>query len=372
MKLLFLGDLCVSNPIDSSPFSKKVIGLFQEMNAVFINWEAPLIQRNFPKHKKAGPHIAQDPSVKLLLEKPYFTHAALANNHIYDYGLEGLRHSIEELQRVGIQTFGAGRNLEEVYQPCLVEHSGIKIGLISVGEAQFGVVKDDFDSTNGYAWALSQKIGKLIQSLKNSCDQVIILSHAGLEMESLPLPEWRSLYKSYIDWGADLVIGSHPHVIQGKETYQGKTIYYSLGNFFFNSSNTSEAWTTSMGIECEVSPTEIVCKEHFFNFQENTIHKISPIPTFNELSDCLRKENYALYMEAINEIVTRNWSNVYKSYYAFRQDRKTRKILNSKIFNKIVERKVIRGSELMLLHNIRIESHRFVVERALSLLTQTF
>lgn len=161
----------------------------------------------------------------------------LANNHALDYGEEALVDTLDTLDQAGIVHVGAGRNLEEAKAPAKAEIKGKRIGLIGATRV---IPETSWNASSGkpgmlvtYDPAMTlEAIGRL----KESCDFVAVYVHWGIERDERPQEYQRAMGKQYIDAGADLVIGSHPHVLQGIEYYKGKPIVYSLGNFVFGSS----------------------------------------------------------------------------------------------------------------------------------------
>lgn len=132
---------------------------------------------------------------------------------------------------------GAGRNLEEAKQPAVLTAKGKKIGflgasrVIPVASWNAAAAAPGLLTTYDPTLLLEE-----IRTLKETCDYVVVYVHWGIERSERPEAYQRSLGQQYIDAGADLVIGSHPHVLQGIEYYKGKPIVYSLGNFIFGSS----------------------------------------------------------------------------------------------------------------------------------------
>lgn len=161
----------------------------------------------------------------------------LANNHALDFGTDALVDTCDTLDQAGIYHVGAGRNLEEACEPVIITEKGKKIGflgasrVIPVGSWNASASKPGMLTTYDPSLLLEQ-----IARLKEACDYVVVYVHWGIEKKDRPEEYQRSLGKQYIDAGADLVIGSHPHVLQGIEYYKGKPIVYSLGNFIFGSS----------------------------------------------------------------------------------------------------------------------------------------
>jgi poly-gamma-glutamate synthesis protein (capsule biosynthesis protein) len=163
----------------------------------------------------------------------------LANNHAFDQGLAGLRSTRKDLEDRGITYLGAGDDLKEAWQPRVFTANDLRIGFIGASYASFndgGVARHDYlarieDREN---------LKEAISQLKSRADFIIVTMHAGTEFVD-KADERRTLDKGQIDFahaaiddGADLVIGAHPHWIQNLETYSGKYIFYSLGNFIFD------------------------------------------------------------------------------------------------------------------------------------------
>ena len=137
-----------------------------------------------------------------------------ANNHSHDYGDQSYEDTIQYLEAAGITTFGYDRT-------AVMDVKGIKVGLIGIYELKDGIGRQ-------------QQVIDTIQEVKNQGAQVIIVSfHWGTEKSNIPDDAQKTLAHLAIDQGADLVVGHHPHVLQGIEKYQGKNIVYSLGNFCF-------------------------------------------------------------------------------------------------------------------------------------------
>lgn len=161
----------------------------------------------------------------------------LANNHILDYGTDALLDTCALLDEAGIRRVGAGAGLEEAKKLEVMEVRGKRIGFLAasrvipvsswtVGKSHPGVL-----TTYDPAILLGE-----IQAAQDLCDYLVVYIHWGIERNTKPEEYQRTLARQYIDAGADLVVGSHPHVLQGIEYYKGKPILYSLGNFVFGSS----------------------------------------------------------------------------------------------------------------------------------------
>lgn len=161
----------------------------------------------------------------------------LANNHALDYGRDALLDTRRVLSDAGLIYVGAGRDREEAGKLQIIEKKGVKVGFLAATR----VMPD-------YSWAAgagqpgmltTYDPKELLEEIKKSrqlCDYLVVYVHWGIEKDTMPQEYQRTLGHQYIDAGADLVVGSHPHVLQGIEYYNGKPIVYSLGNFVFGSS----------------------------------------------------------------------------------------------------------------------------------------
>jgi poly-gamma-glutamate synthesis protein (capsule biosynthesis protein) len=197
------------------------------------NFEAPIETKCMQKIKKAGPHVYQSKDSIKYLNNAGFNMVSLANNHIYDYGQKALESTIKEFEKHEMEYVGGGVNFNKAYQAKIIEKNGIKIGLLAACENEFGCLYEN-QNRGGYAWLFHYLIEDRIRELKHEVDSIVLIVHAGAENIDFPLKEWREIYKRLCDVGVDVIIGHHPHVPQGYEKYNGSQIFYSLGNFYFD------------------------------------------------------------------------------------------------------------------------------------------
>jgi poly-gamma-glutamate synthesis protein (capsule biosynthesis protein) len=372
MNFIFLGDLCISGT-NRPALSQSIDNLFKNANSVCINFEAPLIDNSIVVTPKIGPSISQTEFALQLVKDCCTTHVNLANNHIMDFGAAGLEMTLAKLQ--GISTIGAGLTYGDAYRASFVGVEGQNVALLAFGEAQFGVLQDQCVDMAGFAWIDSPDARRSILRAKEMAKWVIVQVHAGLEMVDIPLPEWRDRYRELIDLGADLVIGHHPHVLQGSECYKGKMIHYSLGNFYMDI------------MLQQVEPGSGGLLQVFIDDNELT-SRIIPLQITLDLIDidessdarqayhilCKKLSDEVAYYAEIKNICDFFWATIYSKYYNFAL---TGLGTNGSISNGVWllrrilalkrRRSISRTNELMLIHNIRIETHRWVVSRALAL-----
>lgn len=205
----------------------------------FANLELPLTERGAPAAKRYV--FRAPPAAAAALRGAGFTLLSLANNHLPDYGHEGLLDTLAALDQAGIAHTGAGRSQEEAHAPAVVTVNGLRIALLA-----YVNVPDDAGSgfstrawaagpaTPGVAWGTVEAVRRDVAAARAQADLVIVSIHAGFEYTAVPNAVQRELAHAAVDAGAMLVLGSHPHVLQGVEFYRGAPIVYSLGNFVFD------------------------------------------------------------------------------------------------------------------------------------------
>lgn len=232
-RLLFAGDFCSKASPRSITVSKELKALIQSCNLSVVNFEVPLKPENTNIPWQRQERFYQHDDAPNFLRSIGFNLFSIATNHTFDWGYEGYKKT---KQAFGEAAFGAG-TYDEAYQVKIVDINGIKIGFMAVCYAAYTGVFDDCYNHEGLgcAYINDQKVNHVIVDAKKQVDYLFVLPHDGIEYIDIPLPEIIARYRDFIDWGADAVIGTHPHCPQGWESYKGKPIYYSLGNFLFNS-----------------------------------------------------------------------------------------------------------------------------------------
>ncbi len=196
------------------------------------NLESPIATSGAPLASKIYSFRA-NPRVLPILQGR-FDAVSLANNHSGDQGREGLLETLQHLEQSGIAQVGGGRNLAEAHQPLWINRKGLKIAVLAYNEFK----PRSFEAgakTPGIAWSEDSHVISDIRAAKAAgADLIIPFMHWGFEKFDQPSQRQRQFARQMIDEGAALVVGSHPHVTQGAETYRGKPIIYSLGNFVFD------------------------------------------------------------------------------------------------------------------------------------------
>ncbi|MCD8483763.1 MAG: CapA family protein, partial [Verrucomicrobia bacterium] len=226
-------DLLSNHP--GSAYCSDILRELAQVDFRIVNVEAVLHEnpKSLCPQTKEGPNLVGPASAVDDLVAVGFNVALLANNHIYDYGLEGLESTRSIVEAVGLRSCGTGKNQENAYDGLVLKQGGIEIALINFQEGEEGPHTERAPEVAG--WDL-QRVCASIRHHVGAGRTVIALPHADREFLPFPAPFAQRAYRSLVDAGAALVIAHHPHVPRGVELYQGVPIFYSQGNFLFNSS----------------------------------------------------------------------------------------------------------------------------------------
>jgi len=204
--------------------------LFANADLVLFNLESPLCSNGSPI-PKCGPNHKADPACAYGLKAAGFNIASLANNHILDYGKQGLEETLKALDEAGILRHGAGNSYAEATRLLNVKSSNLNIAFLNFAEGEFSSIETGSGSGAAPIDMLSNSME--ITKARKLSDIVIVSVHAGNEYQHFPSLWVQGLYRKYIDFGADIVIAHHPHIPQGIEFYGSGLIAYSLGDFMF-------------------------------------------------------------------------------------------------------------------------------------------
>lgn len=200
------------------------------------NLEGPITTHKTPLDQRKKYIYKMDAAASGALSDFGFDFFCLANNHALDYGTQGLFDTMTALDSKGMGHFGAGRNLGEVQAGRVVTVSGVRIGFLGLMEP-YGAYKRTYEyftqKDRPGVLPLSKDVAApAIKALGNRADTVIVLVHWGKNYKGISRSQ-RTWAEKLVTWGADIVVGHHPHVVQGVDLIKGTPVIYSLGNFAF-------------------------------------------------------------------------------------------------------------------------------------------
>jgi poly-gamma-glutamate synthesis protein (capsule biosynthesis protein) len=247
-KILIAGDYCPFdlkngsyNQDNKLVKSFEIKELIKDADFSIVNLECPVADNKCKKIEKIGPSLCCSSYDVEKIAELGFDGVTMSNNHIFDYGEEGLDLTIKTLDKIGLSRVGAGRNLEEASAILYKVIQGKKIAFINCCEREFSI------ATVSKGGAMPLDIVKLyytINKAKNNSDYVILIIHGGIEQYQYPSPRMVDTYRLFVDFGANAIINHHQHCYCGYEVYKDAPIFYGLGNFFFRSigKTTDQSW----------------------------------------------------------------------------------------------------------------------------------
>lgn len=242
ISMVFTGDVLLGNSVINKYNDGGINGILSEYlqtelteaDITMINEEFPFSSRGTPMPDKQYTFRA-DKSYVRVFEEMGVDVVSLANNHAMDYGTEALLDTFDALDETGIPYAGAGTDKERAEEAIFLERGQRTVGILSASRV---IPVVDWNIENRQPGMLctydSAALKAAIERTRPQCDYLVVYVHWGVEYQAHPEEYQRTLAQTYIDAGADLVVGSHPHVPQGIEYYRGKPIVYSLGNFIFS------------------------------------------------------------------------------------------------------------------------------------------
>ena len=243
--LAFVGDIMLGRSLAQRIADGKGDAIFDSVNTVLQSADITVgnlecaIGEGGTKAKKGYAFLAPPRSASILGHAG-FDLLSLANNHSFDYGSEIFRQTQQLLTDNGMKIVGAGIDDSQAYSAIVYIIHGMRLAFLSYADVP--VERGGFDaktwtaglSTPGIAWADDERIISDLQAWRSRADFLVVLFHFGIEGSVTPSDRQVELAHLAVDHGADLVIGSHPHLMQTDETYKGRLIFYSMGDFVFD------------------------------------------------------------------------------------------------------------------------------------------
>ena len=231
----FIGDTAFSEFTknlykDSNNIDKKIYKFLNTNDYNIINFESPITE-SIITSKAALAHKSSPESISFIKNNIKNTVFSLANNHMMDFGRKGLIDTLNYLDKEKIPYIGAGHNIDEAVNYIILGNK-IKVGIVSfqykdtviAGKTTAGTAHDKH----------TKSIKQKIKDLKNKVNWIVVIYHGGEEFINTPMPYTRRKYKKILSWGADIIVAHHPHTVQGYEKIKDKMIFYSIGNFIFD------------------------------------------------------------------------------------------------------------------------------------------
>lgn len=242
IEISFVGDVTFVNPLEKHSLKhgydypwKHVEKYFADDDISMINLETAVTSKGTKMPEKEF-NFRSKPKHAEQMKKISIEYAALANNHTLDYGRDGFLDTLSNLKKNGIKYGGGGENLTTALEPAVFDIEGKKVGILSYSRVIPTVDWYATSKRSGLVGAYDSQLKGVLEQIKkldNKYDLLIVSVHWGKMYKDYPRKEEEIAARKLVDAGADMIIGHHPHVMQGIEVYKGKPIFYSMGNFIF-------------------------------------------------------------------------------------------------------------------------------------------
>ncbi len=298
MKILVAGDYCQRYRVDILVKEKRFGELFDEVKPIIesadysiVNFEFPIVlNKEIAKPiPKCGPNLKGTIEAVEAVKYAGFKCCTLANNHILDQGEQCCIDTKVSLDQSGIDTVGAGHNLSEASNILYKLINGKTIAIINCCEHEFTIATDTTAGANPLN-PIQQYYA--IQEAKKNADYVMVIVHGGHEHFQLPSPRMQETYRFFIDAGSDAVVNHHQHCYSGYEVYNGRPIFYGLGNFCFDEQGCRNSiWNEGYMVVIDTDD---------FSFMVIPYNQCVDTPSVHLLYDCVEFEKQ---LKELNSII---------------------------------------------------------------------
>lgn len=258
MRILITGDFCprfrVAELIEKGDFAallsdaKELTG---KADYSIVNFECPVVEHEAQSISKQGPNLRCTRKGLEAVKWTGFNCVTLANNHFLDFGNVGVVDTLNASQEIGLDAVGGGKNITEASQTLIKEIAGARLAVINCCEHEFSIATESSAGSNPLD-PIAQYYA--IKEARKKADRVLVIVHGGHEHFQLPSLRMKEVYRFLIDAGADAVVNHHQHCYSGYEVYNGKPIFYGLGNFCFDhNNNRTSKWVEGYGVIIDFS-----------------------------------------------------------------------------------------------------------------------
>jgi poly-gamma-glutamate capsule biosynthesis protein CapA/YwtB (metallophosphatase superfamily) len=368
-KIFITGDFCPINRISDLVSCGRYDSIFNDLlpfikksDLAITNLECPLTEST-KKINKIGPSLKASAKVAEVLSDSGFKLVTLANNHIMDYGLAGLRSTLAACEKNGINWVGVGEDYHNARRIHYYVVGKYTVAILNFAENEFSTTNGNYPGANPLDPVENYRD---ICEAKTNSDYVIVIVHAGHEEYELPSPRIKETLRFYAEAGASAILSHHTHCYSGYEIYKGVPIFYGLGNFVFDVPGTlNNDWNYGFAVE--------------FTLNGTITFKIIPFEQCNQdvgvrLLNEQGKEIFYKEIDRLNSIILNNdllnsefdkyCKKAKKMYFSYLEPHSIaifHYLRNRKIFPSLLSKR----KRTLFLNILRCESHRDVLIRLL-------
>lgn len=237
MNVLIAGDFVpcqrIAARIENGDFScmEEVKTIIQASDYAIVNFESPVVMHEAKPIDKTGPNLKCTEKAMECIAKTGFNCITLANNHFRDFGQTGVEDTIDSCERYHIDYVGGGRTIANASRTLIKKIDGQVLAIINCCEHEWSIATSSYGGSNPLDIVA---ICRAVNEARRQADYVLVIVHGGTEGYNLPTPRMKNTYRFFVEQGADIVVNHHQHCYSGYEVYQGKPIFYGIGNFCFD------------------------------------------------------------------------------------------------------------------------------------------
>ena len=342
LHVMFTGDVHLGPAYnDERLFDDRIREACRKSDYVVVNVESPIT--NSPPSRIPGVVLHSSPQSASILGAFGNNIFNLANNHVLDHGLAGLRDTLQFAKDRGWSCVGAGETFFDASKACFIEHHGITLGLLSV--CCLGVPFAGKSSPGVFGDSPENHVRKQICDLKRRTQWVVVVYHGGEEFAHIPLPARRKKLLRYLSFGADVVVAHHAHCVQRYERVGKKFVFYGLGNLVFdldyhrNFAGTDESVLLSLSFGERSINYNPLFTRHDRN--QRQVSTVPSNPNFSEITErsyakqwraeaSLRLKSY--WNSGDEKLLRNTWKQ--KSIYYQKKARRVARLLYTCVFDK--------------------------------------
>lgn len=365
IKLLIAGDFSQKNRVNNAIRDKQFSLLFGEIRPILrsvdysiVNFEFPIIgdDKEAKRIPKLGPHLEGTVEAVDAIKYAGFKCCTLANNHILDQGDSCCVYTKHVLESNGIDTVGAGSDIEEASRVLYKVINRETVAIINCAEHEFSIASD-FSAGANPINPIQQYYS--IREAKEVADYVIVIVHGGHEHYQLPSPRMQELYRFFINVGADAVINGHQHCFSGYEIFNNKPIVYGIGNLCFdNPAKVSEIWNQGYMVELLLDNRSTCINNIYPYTQCDAKLGVHPIIDRTEFNETLKNLNSIIHDSHRLKESAQTYYKHCSSYVLNRYQPYESRLLNKLYRLRLLPSLVSKKRWLAILNYIECESHR--------------
>lgn len=365
VRILVTGDFCPVNGVNDLIIGRKTEQVFNNFQSIINNADFAITNLECPLTSesthivKIGPLMKADIQCAEFLSQSGFKLVTLANNHIMDYGIVGLKSTIESCINNGLHYVGAGEDYSKAREIYLTNVGGRTIAILNYAENEYSTSFGNSPGANPFE---PINVYHDMTWVKNRADYVFVIYHGGHEMYPLPSPRIKKTFRYLADLGADVVVSHHSHCFSGYEVYNGTFIFYGLGNFIFHKPSIKHTpWNYGYAVEIVIG--------------DSLTFNLIPFSQCNDdlglrLSEGRLKEEFFELIGQLNTIISNDdmladrfedfcnsKKRLYTSYLEPHSIRLFHFLRSKKLFPTFIGKK----KKSLYLNLVRCESHRDVI-----------